>query len=273
MILPFTPRRLTSVLLCVIGTLVAGYIGTRYLALVHGHDYLLGFLRQFDMDSENNIPPWYSSTALFFVAWLLMLTAHAKQQNREIYTRHWWGLAAIFLYLSLNESSSLHEMTIEPVRNALHTSGYFHYAWVLPAACLLVVFGLAYLRFLQHLPTRIRSLFLLAGTVYVGGAIGVEMLGRMEVSTAGNHTVGYTVLVGIEEGMEMLGVVIFIHAVSVHLAAVYGSEEYDKSGIRFSDGLPNRAHVPPEGLVARRPANSAIQARFTKTAGKQRMGR
>src|SRR5829696_1648303 len=163
MILPFTARRLTSVLLCVIAILVAGYIGTRYLALVHGHDYLLGFLRQFDMDSENNIPTWYSSTALFFVAWLLMFTAHAKQQNRDIYTRHWWGLAAIFLYLSLDEASSLHEMTIEPVRDALHTSGYFHYAWVLPAACLLVVFGLAYLRFLQNLPARIRSLFLLAG--------------------------------------------------------------------------------------------------------------
>ncbi len=56
------------------------------------------------------------------------------------------------------------------------------------------------------------------------GVIGVEMLGAREADLHGTDTVLYCVLYTIEELLEMLGIVVFIHALLSHIVDEAGDE-------------------------------------------------
>ena len=54
--------------------------------------------------------------------------------------------------------------------------------------------------------------------IYVSGVIGVEAVSGWHFEVFGKHNLGYNLLVTLEEGLEMLGVVVFIYA----LTCLYG---------------------------------------------------
>ncbi|HEX6144165.1 MAG TPA: hypothetical protein VFZ01_15720, partial [Geminicoccaceae bacterium] len=90
-----------------------------------------------------------------------------------------------------------------------------------------VIFGLIYLRFLLALPRRTQSLFLLAGALYLGGAIGIEMLAwhyRYPLHAPdptdweGSKDIVWALLSHLEEVLEMVGVAIFLYALLSYLA-------------------------------------------------------
>ncbi|HLL46809.1 MAG TPA: hypothetical protein VK399_08860, partial [Longimicrobiaceae bacterium] len=126
-------------------------------------------------------------------------------------------LALLFLYLSVDEAAELHELLIEPLRGSLNAGGLFHFAWVVPAIALLAVLGLAYARFLVHLPASTRRLFIMAAATFVGGAVGAEMVGGAWVESRGFHNLGSVLIWTVEESLEMLGIVVFVYALLHHL--------------------------------------------------------
>ena len=76
------------------------------------------------------------------------------------------------------------------------------------------------LGFLRRLPRATRDSFLIAGAVFVGGAMGVEALGRRSILDADLAAHGVQrLMVTLEELLENLGVVLFVAAVLRHLAA------------------------------------------------------
>ena len=82
----------------------------------------------------------------------------------------------------------------------------------------MVVFVFAYLRFLFGLPARTRRLFLVAGSLYVGGAIGIELVGGRHAYLYGTQNMGYEMIVTFEEFLEMMGIVVFIYALMSYMA-------------------------------------------------------
>jgi len=56
-----------------------------------------------------------------------------------------------------------------------------------------------------------------AAATYLGGALGVEMLGGRYASLYGTKTLAYSLLVAVEEGLEMAGSVLFIDALLDYL--------------------------------------------------------
>ena len=80
---------------------------------------------------------------------------------------------------------------------------------------LTLAFGLLFLRFLRQLPPRIGKLFVLAGTLYVTGALGMEIVGGFIVRDPHNLTRVFVNLV--EEVLEMAGVVVLIRALLLYL--------------------------------------------------------
>ena len=106
----------------------------------------------------------------------------------------------------------LHEKVIDPVRSFFNTSGFFYFAWIIPASILVLTCLLVFLRFLLGLPAKTRRLFLIAGTVYVSGCIGMEMLGGYYTELHGEQNLVVAILTTIEEFLEMLGIAIFIYA-------------------------------------------------------------
>ena len=175
-------------------------------------------LRLFDVNKEANLPAWFSSSVLLAAALVLWDTAREKSAVRDRYARHWWVLTAVFLYLSLDELISLHEATSGMIRGALGVSdeGALSQAWILLAAPLVLLFALAYLRFLFHLPARVRYLTLAAGCTYVAGALGMEVPGAYVRAVHGSDTIAYAVLTTIEETLEMLGAVVFLYAMAAY---------------------------------------------------------
>jgi hypothetical protein len=211
-------KLLAIFILCLVLAHLAGQISKFYF----GHGRLFGFVRMFDLDSERSIPTLYSSVSLLSCSALLALISYYKRKQLAHNHYHWAGLAAIFLFLSIDEMVSLHERLIVPVGNILNISGsgYLHFAWVIPYGICLIIFLLAYSKFIFGLPKRTRILFIIAGMIYIIGAIGFECCGSKHVSLYGRDNFSYTLIIAIEETLEMLGILVFIYA----LISYIGSE-------------------------------------------------
>jgi uncharacterized membrane protein YhaH (DUF805 family) len=175
--LPVDPKRVAISLGAIVVVLLALHLGVS----VYNHqvNYTLPqhLTRVVGVDVENSIPTWYSSTLLFVCCGLLSAIAFLKKQMRDRYTRHWQALAVLFLLMSLDESASLHETVDRALKVWFNFQGLLYYAWVIPGIIFVGCVGLAYWKFLKALPPTTRQLFILAGVVYVGGAIGMEIIG------------------------------------------------------------------------------------------------
>ncbi len=148
---------------------------------------------------------------------------------------HWGGLSLGFLYLSADETSSIHEKARPVLANWLRTEAFSDYTWVVLYGPLVVVFVLAYLRFLRDLLTEIR-LLLTAGFLYVGGALGMEVFGGLYASLYGNSSLAYLLLTHAEELLEMCGVTVFIYSLLLYLG-VHGKQVEVGCRLRRTSGI------------------------------------
>jgi hypothetical protein len=197
---------------------------------VFGRDHLLGLTPLFDMNQENNIPTWYSGIVFFLASAALAVVAAAKHRARAPFARHWTVLAFIFLYLSLDELTRIHEnwgpLLEQPLgflRSPGVMGGALRNLWVIPAFLLAVAVGAAYVRFLLQLPSRTRTLFLVSGVAFVAAAVGMEMLGASYSAAGGRFKPGFMVLVTFEEAIEMASIAMFLYAVLDYAAATIGT--------------------------------------------------
>ena len=197
--------------------LVVASLGASFLSIVPIEDPFLKEVRESAVrlawvDGEGNIPSWFSACLFLLGSFLLATIASAQRQHRDHHVGRWWVLSLIFIYLSLDETAQLHELSIPPLRDAFHATGFLYYAWIIPAAICVVLFILGYLSFLAKLPARTRGLFLLAGALFVGGALGVEAVSGKHAYLHGEQNLTYHLIVTVEELLEMAGLVVFTYA-------------------------------------------------------------
>lgn len=254
-----SPARMAIALSLIVCSLLLAHMATQALRVYGGYEYQLGFQRQFNLDLENNIPSWYASSALLLCAFLLGVIGVTTKHEQAPRSRQWLGLAAIFLYLSLDEAASLHEMVSPLGRTLLDhagvSSGYLHFAWVIFGIVAFSIVGLSYLRFLRALPRATEQLFVIAGLLYVAGALGVEMFGGKVASQGGMDTMFYAVLVAVEEGLEMFGIILFNYA----LLSYIGQREMAASLLRMHQDLFARSGDC--GSASAVPARKSAQSR------------
>ncbi len=235
-ILP-SPKRMCQVLtVIVLGLTFASFTGQLYRYWPGHNQFLLHLAQKFNLNGEANVPTWYQSSTLFLSAILLGLIASAKRVAGARYLWHWRILSLIFLYLSLDEAACIHEQA-NKLGPALHAAGPFYFVWVIPAAILVSIFVLAYLKFLAHLPRRERWLFVIAGATYVGGALGMEMVGGAYMSHYGELMEGaramtYALIVTTEEFLEMAGILVFIYVLLASLRAQVSEQKPQQESIK-----------------------------------------
>ena len=186
---------------------------TSSLELPYAINYLMGVLVDlFNVNGEASVPTWFSSVMLLICAGLIAIIAWMKKVEQERYTRYWSVLAIIFLYLSIDEVAEIHEKLAPPLREFFGATGFLYFSWVIAGAPLVIIFALVYLRFLFHLPPRTRNLFILAGVLYVGGAIVVESIWAYMWYNGNGSGTPYLIKSVIEEVLEMSGIVVFIYS-------------------------------------------------------------
>ncbi len=165
--------------------------------------------------AKQNIPTWFQSTGLLVCSFLL--AAGWSNAKKSGFCRHWGMFSLIFLVLSLDEVACIHEGLGNVLSHALHTSGFFEYAWVIPGGIFTLIVFISSLRFLQHLPAHPRKSFIIAGAVYVSGTLGWEMMGGWYDTLHGSRNMTYMTLTVLEEAFESAGIVLFIRALLVYL--------------------------------------------------------
>jgi hypothetical protein len=181
---------------------------------------------RFDLDHENNIPTWFSSSMMLCCGGLLFLIALASRRARRPFVLHWVLLAVIFVYLSIDESAYLHEILIEPLRRRLGAGGLLYFTWVVPGFAAVAVLGAVFVRFLLHLDRRSLVLFVAAGAMFVGGALGMELIGGALAESNGLDSLPYTAAMTCEEVLELLGMGLFLYALLDYLRRHHGSWQF-----------------------------------------------
>ena len=186
--------------------------------------YITGYV---DLDIEKNIPSFYSGFALFFSSLLFFcLSSLEKKQGRK--SRYWLGLAAVFLFLSLDETFVLHERlgdyTEKYIKSTgiLEASGLLYFPWIIPYSILMTILGLLYFHFIFRLPRKTTVLLILSAIIFLTGAAGFDMLGGREAELHGYYTITYTVLYTIEEFLEMIGVVLLVYTLLDYIEKQFG---------------------------------------------------
>ena len=106
------------------------------------------------------------------------------------------------------------------MRALLDAGGWLHYAWVVPGFFFMLLFVLVYLRFFWHLNPPFKALFWVSGLLYVGGAMGMELLGGYQADFYGTDTPAYVLIVTTEETLEMSGIVVFLYTLLKYLSRV-----------------------------------------------------
>lgn len=187
------------------------------------------------VDAEMNPQTYFSSMILLISSILLGIIAIARQRDRAPFVRHWQILAGLFLYLSMDEILMIHDRMSPLVEQVLHPHGAFAYGWVIPAIPLCIVLAVAYFNFLVHLPKRFCQLFILAGSLYIGAAVGIELITAYDAELFGETSLPYVLWTSVEEFCEMFGVILFIYALLTYIAGHVGELRIAVAG---ATGLP-----------------------------------
>ena len=179
-------------------------------------------IHKFDLNAETNIPTWYNTILLLAASVLFFIIATAKSASRDRFRYHWYGLAVLWLYFSIDELSVLHETLIKPVRNMTNLSNGFSVAWVVPGLIILAVLGIAYLGFFLHLSPRFKILLLASMLLYFGGAVGGEMLSGHFAQTIGLRNFTFAAYSSLEESLELIGASLLIYTLLRYIEEYFG---------------------------------------------------
>ncbi len=174
-------------------------------------------IEKFSLEGEANFPAFFSSFLLLFSGFLFLVISKGRRQQEQTLQnktlwKFWGGLSAIFVFLSLDEAVQLHEkLDTELIWSSFDTSGLLAWPWVILYASLATVLLALYFRFWLQLPLGFRIAYAVAAGVYIGSALGFEMLEALEYTTQGGVTTKYLILTTVEEIMEMAAIIFLIH--------------------------------------------------------------
>lgn len=198
------------------------YLSTMFF---YGYSYR-GLFKFFNFNNEGNIPTLYAVLAIFFAAFLLCVVGLIKKTQKVKDANYWLILSAIFTFLAYDEAAQLHENFNGSVRPLLPESSYdfLYWAWVVPYAALTLIFFASFIKFLLRLPRRTALLFVLSGTIFVIGAVGLELFNSYFWLNEGQESLGLHIAFTFEELLEMIGIALFIYSILDYVKNNMGEE-------------------------------------------------
>lgn len=223
----FLPRRKSSlVILGIIILLLLLNIGSYLHLLYYDLEPESFFFRKLNFDSERNLPTIFSGILHFTASYLLGTIGISRLiiNNKKWF---WAVLSFLFFFLGVDEILSIHEKVSGNIK-ALEEMGTFLYNWVVVYSLGTLILASVILKPLLSLPRRIYYRFILAGIIFIFGAIVLESIAvnfvfQRELASENVTTEPIIfVLATFEELFEMLGVALFIDTL------LYFLEKYKK---------------------------------------------
>ncbi|GAB3555805.1 hypothetical protein GCM10027404_33230 [Arthrobacter tumbae] len=166
----------------------------------------------FDVGREINVPTWFSSGMWLIAA--VLTGVYAARSSR--YRISWWVFSVVCVVFSIDEMLELHER-LDVIGHELSVFLPFDlgFVWVIPGAVIALSIVAFLLRLIISLPTGVRNGLLLAGLVFISGALGVETLAGLTLASDG-VTPAFFVFTLLEETLEMVGIALCLAAL-LHL--------------------------------------------------------
>lgn len=169
----------------------------------------------FALDAEGTVPAWFQGSLLLLGAGLFWLASGAKRPGVAPHPLAWRAMAAIFVLLSCDEVSSVHETF--GFWLAARIPGHVGvYAWLLGGVPFVAAVALAMRRFVRDLPAATRNGLVIAAGLYLAGAVGVEVIEAF-IDAGAYGTFTFAIVTTIEESLEMAGLVTLVGVLLGHL--------------------------------------------------------
>lgn len=169
------------------------------------------------LQHERSVPTWFTIILISYNVALLALNAFAARQSGRGNVLHWLALLGTFTFLSMDEMLVLHERVGAAIGRAYKLDGALSFPWVIVGSIVTTIVGLSFIGFLYRLPRRTAGLFVLSGGLYVGAALGIEVIEAWTTHHIGFGAVYYLEVL-VEETMEMFGQALFAYAMLDYLA-------------------------------------------------------
>lgn len=216
--LTLNPRRILLGLLAAGTLLTVASLGTLVAFRVVGRPgWLVMVYELVFLDREGNLPTLFSTLQLTGAAVLLGLVAAAHRHPGGA-PRRFAALAGVFLLLAADEAFQMHEtlgrFVPASVQRLSPLTGC--YTWVYIGLPLAAAAGLVFLPLVWKLDRSARRLVIVAAGLFVGGALGLEVVGGLVKAMYSDPL--YHVVTHAEEWCEMAGISVLVFALLRELA-------------------------------------------------------
>jgi hypothetical protein len=219
-----SPRISVIMLSTITGLLFVAHLITITVPYILGgfEHGLVGLLFSlFFFDGEGNLPAIFS-TWLFLINAVLFLIVRKAAGLAGDSPKLWLVLSSLFVFLAIDESISIHERIIDPLRQALGATGIFYYTWIIPYGIGVVLLSIFAIPVFWRMQKKIRFWFGLAAADYLFAAIGLEMIsGKYLVMMNEQKDIVWILMVTLEELLEMVGLIILVYALLLLLQNKY----------------------------------------------------
>jgi len=212
----FSLKTFCGVQIAIVTVVVALAVTADILEYINSFGNILWLLRLFDPSSEQSIPTYVSVVNLLLASILILIVYAFERANKSQDAGYWLFLSILFFCLSIDESVSLHEK-LSDFHSILVDKEYVapilnSHQWLLYGLFFVLVVGIVLYPFLRRLPLDTLRNFLVAGSVFVTGAMGLEYVGYLMLDSGmvdSKRAPVFLVKRLFEEGFEMYGVAIF----------------------------------------------------------------
>ncbi len=167
-----------------------------------------------DLDFERGVGTYLSTLLLFALAWAAISVRLLGRAATEADRRGWTALAALFLYLSMDECIGVHDEISDWATGLFQGSQAFHWMheWLWFYAPFIALAAGYLLVFFWRATSGRARLWVLAGLFLWFAAIAFEATNRADY-------IPWKLSVGLEEAAEMLGTTLLLIGIARHLAA------------------------------------------------------
>ncbi len=202
----------------VIGMLALAHV---FYALTYCTDSKPDWLRYryiglLDLDQEESFGTYYSSLMLLFIARILWHHGRSVQKAGDS-TCWWWLVLAVgFHWLSLDEIVAMHEILNSHLKDQAPLAQADR--WTTYGFGVACVVGVVFLPFLWRLRWRTAIWFAVGGALYLLGTLGIEKWTDWYENADMINSLEYNIWTMVEETIEMIGPVIFLHALLAHIS-------------------------------------------------------
>jgi hypothetical protein len=218
------PYVVPAMLLLLAGLIFLAYVVAQTVnpwGQTHDTSTWQGVLAQlFNMDVENNVPTWYTAVLWLTCSYVAAKAAIASADSHPRLVGYWWLVAFIAALLSMDEVASVHELvgTLAGswIIHAVAPGEVYNYSWLIAGVIFASVIFVLLLPFSWLLPRRVAGMLLIAGAIFMLGAVGMEAFTAAihdEVVALKPGDRMWTIIIAAEESLEMLGVIVAIHAI------------------------------------------------------------